>query len=369
MPSLRQLPQELVDKIIDELGKDYRDPDHKRYFDDRIGVLREALRACTLVSKNWTGRSRAQLFKEVDIRASDGGSFVIPPGAVMPYIMKLEMRLRYTFSRLSPSQDLLKRFYACPIVCLELTEGELTTTRVYLMEFITAISATLRTVTIKECSFLFRLIHDIVLAHPDLERLHFHSCRIESTGSDRPTTSHLGASHSTDLDLGLFSTLDPGVDTHLITAIAQFPIKFCRLNFGYVQRPDMIPLASALIEANAESLSSLTVHFVTCMSKVLSKEKISPLTIKPYCRGLSARQQPSTLPGKVFQLIRVDFAYGEGGLLPRYNLRQHYINPQSKTTHPLGADQVDDEMPLPMERGGLLLSLSPGVEKPRHPPL
>ena len=93
MPSFRPLPQELVDKIIDQLGEDYWDLD--QCFEDRIGVVRQALHACTLVSKNWTGRSRAQLFKEVNLRADGGGSFPIPPGAIMPYITKLGVRLQY----------------------------------------------------------------------------------------------------------------------------------------------------------------------------------------------------------------------------------------------------------------------------------
>ena len=274
MPSFRPLPQELVDKIIDQLGEDYWDLD--QCFEDRIGVVRQALHACTLVSKNWTGRSRAQLFKEVNLRADGGGSFPIPPGAIMPYITKLGVRLQYiVFSRLSPAQDLLTPFYACPIAYLGITKGAFTITQIHLIEFVTTVSATLQTVVFKECSVSLRLIHDIMLAHPDLEQLHLYGCEIESEESDRPTTPHLGSLHPTDLELGFFAL---GSETHIrsIVAVAQLPIKCCRLNFDYKQRPDMIPSANALIEATAESLSSLTVRFLTCKSKVLSQKNIAP---------------------------------------------------------------------------------------------
>ena len=274
MPSPRPLPQELVDKIIDQLGEDYRDPDKKPCFgvDDRIGVVRLALHACTLVSKNWTGRSRAQLFKEVNLRADGGGWFVIPPGAITPYITKLEMRLQHIFSRLSPSKDLLTPFYTCPIVYLGITKGTLTTARINFVEFITAISATLQTVTLTDCSISLRLIHDIVWGHPDLKQLHLHGCEIESSDSDRPTTPHLGSLHPTDLELGFFA-LDSETHIRSIVAVAQLPVKCCRLNFDYIQRPDMLPSANALIEATAESLSSLTVRLTTCTSKALSQKK------------------------------------------------------------------------------------------------
>ena len=279
MPTFRPLPQELVDKIIDELGEDYRNP--KIYFRDRIAV-REVLRACSLVSKNWTSRSRAQLFKAVNVGTNRSGSFLIPPRTIMPYITKLEILSQRKF----PSPDVLTAFYVCPIVYLGFAMGTFTAARASIVKFITTISATLQTVKFKDCSLPLRLIHDIMLAHLNLKQLYFDSCKIESTNSYPPTTTHLGASHSTGLELGFFATLDSEAHICLMGVIAKSPIKCCRLNFNYKQRSDMALPANALIEANAESLSSLTVSFIDSKSKGLSQKKILLLTIKPYCSGV-----------------------------------------------------------------------------------
>ena len=287
MPSPRPLPQELIDKIVDQLGEDYRDPNQQ--INDVLLVARKALHACTLVSKNWTSRSRAQLFKEVYCRVDSRRSIRIPPKTLMPYITKLEMQLLYAISWLSPSPHTFTPFYACPIAYLGITQGSLTTARVHLVEFITTISATLQTVVFKTCVLPLRLIHDIVLAHPGLKKLHLRCCDIGDTISDRPTTSHMGIPRSTDLELGVFSALDWQEYICTMAAVAQLPIKFCRLNFNFLQCLDIIPSVNAFIEANAESLSSLTASFISRKSRTLSQKKnaATNLTTKLCCSGVS----------------------------------------------------------------------------------
>ena len=277
MPSVRPLPQELIDKIIDEIGDYCRDYNYKRC--GFVGVERGALHACALVSKNWTGRSRVQLFKEVTAGIGDSSSYPIPPGTIMPFITKLKLQL----CNISPFPDFLTPFHACPIMHLGITEGTLATMRDYLVEFATVISVTLQTVTFTKCSLPLSLIHDIVLAHPDLKQLNLCSSEIEATKLDRPTTSHLGTPHSVNLELGVFfSEFHVEARISSIAAIAQLPIKFRRLNFSYIQCLAMIPPANALIEANAKSLSSLTVSFFMRASKVLCQKSFSSLTIQPY---------------------------------------------------------------------------------------
>lgn len=80
------LPQELINKIIDELGRAYRDPDRRKHPDNDSNEARQALHACSLVSENWTHRSRMYLFKKVRIKADESGRFRLPPKPVMPYI-------------------------------------------------------------------------------------------------------------------------------------------------------------------------------------------------------------------------------------------------------------------------------------------
>ena len=279
MPSFRPLPQELVDKILDELGEDYQVPDHKKCPDDHIRVTGEALHACALVSKNWTGRSRAHLFKKVKVRGDDIGSFRIPPETIMPHITKLKIQLRSEKYRLFPSTELLTPFYASPIVCLRITEGTLAPGRAYLVEFISALSATLQTVTFKSCTLSPDLIHDTVLAHPGLEQLHLRGCEVRSTNSDNPTMSHSSASHSVSLELGVFGGNNDWRGQGPIATVVQLPIKFCKLNFDYVRVSSMAHSANTLIEANSETLSSLTVNILVCTSRILSQNE-KTLTIR-----------------------------------------------------------------------------------------
>ena len=272
MSSSRPLPQELVDKIIDDLGKDYQNPAHKKCPDDRISVTRKALHACTLVSKNWTGRSRAHLFKEVKIRPGGIGLFLTPPETVVPYTTGLKIQLRSEMFQLSPSADLLSLFYPAPIVRFEITGGVLSPGRDYLVDFIAALSSTLQTVTLKSCALSTHLFHDIVLAHPGLKHLYLRYCQIWSPYPVNPRTSRLGVLHSANLELGIFATADLE-DWSPLTMIALLPIEFCKFNFDYAPGSSMTYSANTLIKANVWSLSSLTVHILVCMSGMLGQKK------------------------------------------------------------------------------------------------
>jgi hypothetical protein len=278
MPPPSQLPQELVDKIIDELGETFRDVDHEKHPDDRDAAARETLHACSLVSSNWTGRCRRHLFKEVEIRADGSGLFSIPPKSLIPLVTRLRMQMRSPRYRLFPSKKLLKPFYHAPITHLEITEGTLAPAQVCLVKFAVALSATLRTVTFKTCSLSLQLILDVVLELPNLERLRLYSCEIKPVDLSPPTTPHPDT-RSTDLELGIFSAADvEGQDIRTLIAVAQLPIQFSRLDFNYIPSPRMFLASNALIKANAESISSLTVHVATCMSSFAQPGRISPLT-------------------------------------------------------------------------------------------
>ena len=307
MPSFAPLPQELVDNIIDELGKDYQDPAHKTYPDDRINVTRKGLHACTLVSKNWTGRSRAHLFEKVKVKLDDTSRFLIPPEAIMPYVTKLTMRLRSEEFQFFPSSRLFTLFYAAPIAHLWITNAVLGPGQVYVVEFIAALSATLQTVTFKYCSLPLNMICDIVRAHPELKQLYLHCCEIKDADSDDPTTSQLDTPRSTNLELGIFAPTDPRAPvTRLLTTFAQLPIRFCRLNFDYVVAT--AHPANTSIEANSGLPSSLTVHIFVRTSKILSQGNI-PLTIKLYGSGVSD-ERAVVHPGRLFQPLRANFGHG-----------------------------------------------------------
>ena len=78
MPLHGELPQGLVDQVIDEFGDAYWDPDHNERSDNRIEACK-VLHACSSISKNWTGRSRAHPFQVVKFRGDGEGLFAVPP--------------------------------------------------------------------------------------------------------------------------------------------------------------------------------------------------------------------------------------------------------------------------------------------------
>ena len=269
----RTLPQELVDQIIDELGDAFRDPDYTKRSDHRINAY-EALHACALVSKNWTGRSRAHLFREVKIRGDEDGLCLIPPQSLMPYIEKLRIQLRCQNYRLFPSPDLLIPFYTAPITYLGITGGVFAIeARACLAECIAALSATLQTVIFKSCSLSLHMIVDTVLAHPDLKRLHLHSCDLKPAKGDPFMPSRLGeCSETPTLELGVFSRPLWGGHDLTIAAVAQLGSQFGRLNIDYIYGLGSARATNALLNASAASLSSLTVHIGSCTSRIVNRK-------------------------------------------------------------------------------------------------
>jgi len=271
MPPHRTLPQELVDQIIDELGDAYRDPDRGKRSDHRIDAC-EALHACALVSRNWTGRSRAHLCREVKISGDEDCLYLIPPQSLMPYIEKLRIQLRCQNYRLFPSSDLFSPFYTAPIAYLGITGGVFATeAQACLGECIAALSATLQTVIFKSSSLSLRVIIDIVLAHPGLKRLHLHSCDLKPAEGDPFVLPRLGECSETPiLELGVFSQPLWAGHNLTVAAVAQLGCQFGRLNFDYIYGPGSICATNALLNANAASFSSLTVHIISCTSRIVN---------------------------------------------------------------------------------------------------
>jgi len=262
----RALPQELVDKVVDELGDAYRDLDRKK----RRRTAGRALRACTLVSKNWTGRSRAHLFREITIRADEDDLFLTPPQSLIPHIKRLKIWMRNEYYRTFLPRDLLKQFHRAPMTYLGISEGVLATAaRGCIAQCVVALSATLQTVEFRSCSLTLHLILDILSAHPGLKRLHLTSCSLTPAKSGRSVVPSPGMrSEMPDLELGVFMhPLEGGHDRTVATA-AQIPNQFGRLDLDYVHCQDATNATNALIKASAGSLSFLQVHVISSTSKI-----------------------------------------------------------------------------------------------------
>ena len=268
----KTLPQELIDQVIDELGDAYRNPDHTKRSDHRINA-RDALHTCALISKNWTDRSRAHLFKEVKIRGDEEGLLPIPPPPIMPYVEKLKIQLHSERYRLFLSRRLLKPFYAAPITYLGITAGTLEANgQNYLVKCIAALSATLQTVIFKSCSLSPHLILDIVSAHPGLKRLHLLGCVFKSPMSKHPIIPHQGTRPGApDLELGVFAQSTSMVHGKTMAAIARLPYQFGKLDFDHICGLYATHTTDTLVKASAELLSSLTVHIVSGTSRALKQ--------------------------------------------------------------------------------------------------
>ena len=89
---MSSLPQELIDKIIDEVSQ--------------TGSTHD-LRACCLVQKRWVERSRRHLFKEVSLCTADqiwDWVKLVPPGRDEPYHHVRSLTYRQSMGTLGPRQ-------------------------------------------------------------------------------------------------------------------------------------------------------------------------------------------------------------------------------------------------------------------------
>ena len=269
MPPHKALPQELIDQVIDELGDAYRDPNHEKRSDHRTSA-HEALHACALISKNWKDRSRTHLFEQVKIKGDEDDFFTIPPQPLMPYVKELKIQLQSQHYRLFPTPHLFTPFYTAPAVHLGIKAGVLAAdARGCLVECIAGLSATLQTVIFKSCSLSLHLIHDIVSIRPNLKLFHLLDCNFEPAKSENSVIPHPGTRPGalTDLELGVLSRSVLEGHDPTVAAVSQLPNKFCRLDLDHVRGLYATRATNALIQANAESLSSLKVHIVSRTSR------------------------------------------------------------------------------------------------------
>lgn len=212
---------------------------------------------------------------EVKIKGDEDDLFPIPPQYFMRYVEKLKMQLQSQNYRLFPSPNLLTPFHAAPIVHLGITEGVLATdARIYLVECIATLSATLQTVICKSCSLSLRLILDIVLAHPGLKCFHLLDCDFKPARSEHPVVPSPGTRlELPDLELGVLSR--SALENHYlaVAAVAELPNQFGRLDLDHARGIRATCATNALIKASAESFSSLKVHIVSRKLRVFKQKE------------------------------------------------------------------------------------------------
>jgi len=275
MPLHGVFPQQIVDLVIGELADS-----HENYptWSPRYTGAYEALRSCALVSKKWAGCSRARLFEKVKVEVREGRPTLLPPPSILPYIKKLEVPFsQQSFTGCWPTEaastpDLLKTFPTAPVEHLVITGRALVDQRTSIQEFIDAHSTTLHTVEFKRCFLSPYNITDISLGRHRLKRLRLVSCiseRCQIQGyplvADTPDPDvHLKA---VELELCI-----SGFSVVMASMIAQLPYRFSRLGVAHhptEASPEAMSATTALIKANADTLSSLQVHIFAGMFKPL----------------------------------------------------------------------------------------------------
>jgi len=195
-------------------GYAYRDFDHDKSSGHRLDPC-EALHACAVISKNWAGRSRTHLFREVKIRGDADGLFTMPPNSLIP------CRWNSNIIGYSPPQISLTPFHTTPIIYLGITGGVLIPgARVRLVGCIIALSVALQTAVLESYSLPIHQILDVALAHPSRKRLHILCYDFKSAKFGLPIVPCQGVC-SQDLELGVFPRLALGLH-HLITRRTRF---------------------------------------------------------------------------------------------------------------------------------------------------
>ena len=253
------LPLELVDQAIDELGEAYLyDRDRYRRILDH-GNAYEALRACALVSRKWTVRSRAHMFRKVEVRGSGFQPTVTPPASILPYVKELEILCGDP-----PSvADLLEAFVTAPVERLVIAGGVLIDERACVREYVDTHSATLRTVEFRGCLVSACNITDIVLGRHRLRSLRLVDCGCDElplpghpliTDTQDPNTRL----KPSELELSIFGEYHV---EGIMGMVTRLPYRFSRLDIKHVAgAPGAAETTNALIKANADVVLSLGIH-------------------------------------------------------------------------------------------------------------
>jgi len=279
-------PLQLVNQVLDELGDTHRNRYYTKSAPYRAGAS-EALRACALVSKKWTARSRAQLFKEVNIKVGKGQPTITPPPPILPYIKELGISYGFEPTKAASIADLLKAFTAAPIERLGITGGVLDNKRACIQECINAHSTTLHTVEFRHCSISACNIADIVLRPHRLKTLRLIACKCEGLPPPgRPliadTPEPDSRSKAVELELSLTEGDPEEGPVDIVAMVARLPYRFSRLDIDHVAAGyGTTEATDALTKANASVLSSLRVHIYAGMFGSLSKKIMLLIAAQP----------------------------------------------------------------------------------------
>lgn len=262
-----KFPLELVDQVIDELGKDYRKEQADAY---------AALHACSSVSKSWTTRSRGHMFRKVKIKGYEDKPTATPPASIMTYVKKLEVVYHdYHSLQAASIADVLQVFVTAPIERLQISGVILVDKRFCIQECIETHFATLQKVEFLSCSLCTGNISDIVLGHNRLKTLHIESCYVDEKPSS--PEEHDVDPEPSELELCITGGGDPGVGSaHIFAMAAMLPHRFRKLDITHIVGGDgTTETTNELLRVNKDVLSSLCVRIWAGMSGTSSQVDIA----------------------------------------------------------------------------------------------
>ena len=277
MPAHRTFPLQLVNQVIDELGEAYPYPRGSH----------DALRACALVSKRWTPRSRMHMFKKVTIKEPQSQPTMTPPTSILPYIKELEISHGFGTTKPTFFANILNGFAVAPIEHLVITRGALVDERACIQECINAHSTTLQTVEFRGCSISAYNIADIVSEHHNIKGLRLDYCKFERLPPPgRPiiadTPDPDSRSKAVELELSLSGGDPEEGPMGIATMVARLPYRFSRLDVDHAAAGyGTTKATNGLIKANAGVLSSLRMHIQAGMFGPAGRKTVSLIFIQP----------------------------------------------------------------------------------------
>jgi hypothetical protein len=265
-------PPYFINKVIDELGEAFNQPGSwygSRRVDRNPNYA--ALRACSLVSKRWTPRSRAHIFKTVKIR---GDKKPNAPPSVLPYVKELELYGDWGPAKTASIAEVFKAFPTSPIESLVINGAVLADERPCILEFLGAHYGTLQKLELACCSISPQNISEIVLGRHHPRSLYLNTCKpAEQLG--KPTDKPESDIHSKISEMELcISGEDPFEGAaDIVDMVAKLPHRFSKLDIEHLVAGEGTTWATnTLLRANGGELSSLRVRIWAGMFEPSGRE-------------------------------------------------------------------------------------------------
>lgn len=271
------VPQELVDMIIDDVGRGSGRV-HRPFKRDRVPksdiIFCETLKSCALVARSWTHRSHMNLFKEIVFNVSgDEGiqDLTLPPKASLQFVKFLEIYVAPANVHRSPiTVHLLSLFSVSPLEFLQIDGASFTLKdRLAVRDCFSALSGLLLDITFRFCLFDPEPLHDILAIQDTRANIMFLGC--DQDHPDDPSREDIDwepVYHNADRTLCVMGGEGKPSEEFLVD-LSELSINFHRLEVDFYEDGNLDVATQSLIEASGGALSFLKLNVISDMSSML----------------------------------------------------------------------------------------------------